>query len=142
MSTRSFNKIETSTNDSSFYYLNKVLQLAGLFFFINGIYVAFFSDNVFTTFGYYFVVIAAICLTLSRAISPDNPLISPQLQATVRQFVSRTKPKTARKKRTQRGTTKRRTDFDVRRYMQAVAEKIKEIDILSFTSRRNGRDRL
>ncbi|WP_266077304.1 hypothetical protein [Haladaptatus caseinilyticus] len=142
MSTRSLNRIETSTNDSSFYYLNKVLQVAGLFFFINGIYVAFFSDNVFTTFGYYFVVIAAVCVTLAHAISPENPLISPELQATIRQLMSRTETKTSNNSRTPRRNTNSRNGFDVRLYFQALIEKIKVVRPSSNTSRRNGRDRL
>ncbi|SIR10175.1 hypothetical protein SAMN05421858_1425 [Haladaptatus litoreus] len=142
MSTRSLNRIETSTNDSSFYYLNKMLELAGVFLFINGIYVAFFSDSLVTTFGYYFVVIAAVCLLLARVISPESPLISHELQSTIRNQLSRTGTKTGRDRRSSRRRTSRRSGFDVRRYLRGIVKKVQQIDFGRFVSRRNGRDRL
>jgi hypothetical protein len=142
MSTTNLNGIKQPTTDTSFQYLNRGLQLLGLFFFVNGIYVAFFSANIITTLGYYFVVIAAVCGVLSQAFSPDNPLISPETQATVRRLLSRRKGGTTRKSRSRRNRTKRRREFDVRRYLQAVARKFDDLDVGRSVSRRKGRDRL
>ncbi|GAA5042582.1 hypothetical protein ACFFQF_15780 [Haladaptatus pallidirubidus] len=141
MSTRSLNRIETSTGDASFYYLNKLLQLAGVFLFVNGIYVAFFSDSLITTFGYYFVVIAAVCLLLSRIISPESPLISHELQSAIRKRLTRTGTKTGRKNRSRSGRTNSRSGFDVRRYLRTIVKKVQQLNV-GVGSRRNGRDRL
>lgn len=141
MSTRSFQGIGTTTTatNSSFSYLNRGLQLVGLFFFINGIYVAFFSSSILTTFGYYSVVIAAICVVLSRLISPDDPLISPEIQRKVKRLVSRSE---STRSRSRGRRTNRQTGFDIRRYLQSVARGVQRIDVTRFTSRGNGRDRL
>ncbi|MCO8244038.1 MULTISPECIES: hypothetical protein [unclassified Haladaptatus] len=144
MSTRSLQGIgttrTTTTTESSSPYLNKILQLMGLFFFINGIYVAFFSDNIFTAFGYYFVVIAAICAILSRAISPEEPLISKETQRKVRQLAGgSTSTQTRRSGRQRSG---RQSEFDVRRYLRKVVKAVERIDVGGSTSRGNGRDRL
>lgn len=142
MSTTNLNGIEQPTTDSSFQYLNRGLQLLGLFFFVNGIYVAFFSANIITTLGYYFVVIAAACGVLSQVFSPDNPLITPESQATVRRLLTRPKGGTTRNSRSRRSNTKRRTGFDVRRYLRTVAQRFDDLNVGRSTSRRKGRDRL
>lgn len=144
MSTRSLQGIgttrTTTTTESSSPYLNKILLLVGLFFFINGIYVAFFSDNIFTAFGYYFVVIAAVCAILSRAISPEEPLISKETQRKVRQLAGgSTSTQTPRSGRQRSG---RQSEFDVRRYLRKVVKTVERIDVGGSTSRGNGRDRL
>ncbi|WP_227354683.1 hypothetical protein [Haladaptatus salinisoli] len=142
MSTTNLNGIEQPTTDSSFRYLNRGLQLLGLFFFVNGIYVAFFSANIITTLGYYFVVIAAVCGVLSQAFSPDNPLISPETQAAARRLLNRRNREPSRRSRSRRGRTKRRTGFDVRRYLRTVSRKFDEFELGRSVSRRKGRDRL
>ncbi|MFH5798772.1 hypothetical protein [Haladaptatus sp. CMAA 1911] len=140
MSTRSLQGIgttTTATGSSSFSYLNRGLQLVGLFFFINGIYVAFFSSSILTTFGYYSVVIAAICVVLSRLISPDDPLISPEIQRKVKRLSNRSESD-----RSRNGRTTRRAGFDIRRYLRSVARAVQRIDVSRSSSRGNGRDRL
>ena len=112
----------------------------GLFFFINGVYVAFFSANILTTFGYYFVVIAAICAVLSRLISPEEPLISPETQRKAKRLVNRSD--SSRTSRSRRRESDQRTEFDIRRYLQPVARAIRLIDVRRFTSGGRGRDRL
>ncbi|SHK00902.1 hypothetical protein SAMN05444342_0262 [Haladaptatus paucihalophilus DX253] len=142
MSTRSLQGIGTSTTttSSSSSYLNRGLQLVGLFFFINGIYVAFFSANILTTFGYYFVVIAAICAVLSRLISPEEPLISPEIQRKAKRLANRSD--SSRTTRSRGREADQRTGFDIRRYLRPVARVIRQMDIRRFTSGGNGRDRL
>ena len=142
MSTRSLQGIgttTTATGSSSFSYLNRGLQLVGLFFFINGIYVAFFSSSILTTFGYYSVVIAAICVVLSRLISPDDPLISLETQRKMKRLVSRSG---SPRSRSRGRRTNRKSGFDIRRYRQSVARAVQRIDVTRFTSRGDGRDRL
>ena len=140
MSTRSLQGIGTTrTTSQSSSSHNRILQLVGLFFFINGIYVAFFSINIFTTFGYYFVIIAAICVILTRVISPENPLISKETQRTVHRLVGHSKSaRTTRPRRRRSG----RNGFDIRRYSRQVVQIIEQIDVSGTTSRSNGRDRL
>jgi hypothetical protein len=116
------------------------LQLVGLFFFINGIYVAFFSSSILSTFGYYSVVIAAICVVLSRLISPDNPLISPETQRKAKRLVSRSE--SSRRSRSRGRQSNRQAEFDIRRYLRSVARVAQRIDVARFISRGNGRDRL
>ncbi|WP_458187146.1 hypothetical protein [Haladaptatus sp. NG-WS-4] len=142
MSTRNLNGIEQPTTDSSFRYLNRGLQLAGIFFFVNGIYVAFFSANLVTTLGYYFVVVAAVCAVLSQVFSPDNPAVSPQTQATLRRLLTRSEQKTTRRSRSRQNGSKRRNTSNVRRYLRALVKRVTDDDSRRSTSRRNGRDRL
>ncbi|WP_458204980.1 hypothetical protein [Haladaptatus sp. NG-SE-30] len=142
MSTTNRNGIGRPTTDSSFRYFNRGLQVAGLFFFVNGIYVAFFSANILTTLGYYFVVVAAIFGALSQLISPDNPLISQQTQATIRQLMAEPGRRTTSNSRSRKRATKSENGFDVRRYLQAVVQKFDQIELGGSSSRRKGRDRL
>ena len=66
MSTRNSGGLDGPVADSAPEHLNRGLQLAGLFFFVNGIYLAFFSETLATTLGYYLVVVAAIVAVVSR----------------------------------------------------------------------------
>ncbi|WP_327052399.1 hypothetical protein [Halomicrococcus gelatinilyticus] len=66
MSTRNSGGLDGPVADSAPEHLNRGLQLAGLFFFVNGIYLAFFSETLATTLGYYLVVVAASAAVVSR----------------------------------------------------------------------------
>lgn len=144
MSTRSLNGIGTSTTtrttSSSSSYLNRGLQIVGLFFFINGIYVAFFSGNLFTTFGYYFVVIAAICGVLSQIISPEEPLVPTAVQRRVGRLIRSSN--SSRPTRSRNRRSRRADGFDIRRYLRPVVQAVEQFSARRSTSRGNGRDRL
>ncbi|RBI64259.1 hypothetical protein DMJ13_07195 [halophilic archaeon] len=158
MSTRSFDGLGRPAADSAFDYLNRGLQITGLFFFINGIYVAFFSANIVTTVGYYLVVLALLMLTLSRAVSPEKAFVPDEVREVLG---TETDPERARShgnSRSSRGTRQKRArsnrgtrrngtggqrgGFDVRRYYRAALEKLDGVASSGRTSRRSGRDRL
>ncbi|WP_233274717.1 hypothetical protein [Haladaptatus cibarius] len=85
------------------------------------------------------MVIAAVCLLLSRVISPESPLISHELQSAIRSQLSRTD---GQNRRFPRRRTSRRSGFDVRRYLRGIVKKAQQLNPGRFVSRRNGRDRL
>lgn len=163
MSTRSRDGLgrPTTTTDTMPNLLNRGLQLVGLFLFVNGVYVAFFSANLFTTFGYYLVVLAATASVLSRILASNASLVPQESRATLRDVIQQedTSKRTRKSNRGgvqrtdgsgQRQPTMHEADFrsrlDARQRLRHVRRTLARYvrDLLSnrTSHRRNGRDRL
>jgi hypothetical protein len=158
MSTRSFDGLGRPAADSTFDYLNRGLEITGLFFFINGIYVAFFSANIVTTVGYYLVVLALMMLTLSRALSAETTFVPEEVREVLGAGTSAENARSHGKSRSNRGTRQkrarsnggarrgerdgRRGGSDLRRRCRAALEKLDDVGSTDRSSGRGGRDRL
>jgi hypothetical protein len=140
MSTRSSGRLGGRVADSAPDYLNRGLQLAGLFFFVNGIYLAFFSETLATTVGYYFVVLAAAVAVLSRFVPGTHRRSILRSVESFPSFGDASTPSVTRTPSRRQGTG--RDGTHLRRYTRAVRRTVQWVAALVRSANRSGRDRL